>query len=103
MINLEELKPILEPLLTEENSADVISQIQAIDRSVEDTSEEIKKQLNAEWNEKFKKAFLENAGVPETKSSNPDEPSSADPNTSDIEEPSKPKTFDDLFTTNKEE
>jgi len=101
MINLDELKPILEPLLTDENSADIISQIQAIDKPSDVDTEEIKKQLNAEWNEKFKKAFLENAGVPETKTST-DEPSSDVPESSK-EEDNSPKTFDDLFKVKKED
>lgn len=101
MISLEELKPILEPLLTAENSADIISQIQAIDKPSEVNIEEVEKKLNAEWNEKFKKAFLENKGVPET----PQTPSQDDAKneTEDKEEPEKPKTFDDLFKVEKED
>ena|GEM_PF-4993624 len=57
MINIDELKPIIEPLLTEDNSADIIEAITAIDREVEADQKTID-DLNASWNERFKKAFF---------------------------------------------
>lgn len=99
MITLEELKPILEPLLTDENSADIISQIQAIDKPSDVNIAEVEKKLNAEWNEKFKKAFLENKGVPETTTPPQNEEEKSEPE----QEDNKPKTFDDLFKVEKED
>ena len=63
MIVLEDLKPILEPLLEgREDAAEVIEAVNAIDKPVEepapvDNSEEIAK-LNEEWNNRFKEAFF---------------------------------------------
>lgn len=67
MIALDELKPILEPLLEgREDGADIIESITAIDREIEapDNSEEIAR-INREWNERYMKAFF--SGVEETK------------------------------------
>lgn len=63
MIILEDLKPILEPLLEgREDAAEVIEAVAAIDKPAEepapvDNSEEIAK-LNEEWNNRFKEAFF---------------------------------------------
>lgn len=64
MIVLEDLTPILEPLLEgREDAASVIESVKAIDKEVEapDNSAEIAK-LNDEWNERFKKAFFGDKG-----------------------------------------
>ena len=56
MIKLDELKPILEPLINErEDASEIIESIQNIDKDVEFD----RTQIDAEWNEKFKKAFFE--------------------------------------------
>ena len=58
MINMEDLKPILEPLLEgNENSASIIEQVSAIDKDVETDTSAVDK-VNADWNERFKKAFF---------------------------------------------
>lgn len=67
MINLDELKPILEPLNL---SADTIEAIQGLDRQVNDGSEEIARltgeldRVNTEWNNRFKAAFFKGEGIP---------------------------------------
>lgn len=67
MINLDELKPILEPLNL---TADTIEAIQSLDREVNDGSEEIARltseldRVNREWNSRFKTAFFKGEGIP---------------------------------------
>lgn len=61
MIILEELKPIIEPLLEgREDSADVIEQIMSIDKEVDVDQEKIDG-LNAEWQTKLDDAMAEAA------------------------------------------
>lgn len=92
MIRLDELKPILEPLLEgREDGADVIESITAIDREVEapDNSEEIAR-INREWNDRYMKAFF--SGVEETVIDNANE------GTVEVEEEVEEKTtFEELF------
>ena len=58
MINIDELKPILEGLIEgREDSADIIEQVTALDKPVEVDRSEIDA-LNASWNDRFKKAFF---------------------------------------------
>ena len=58
MINLDELKPILEELLDgRDDSADVIERVTVLDKPVEVDRSEIDA-LNASWNDRFKKAFF---------------------------------------------
>lgn len=58
MINMEELKPILETLLDgRDDSADYIEKVSALDKPVEVDRSEIDA-LNASWNDRFKKAFF---------------------------------------------
>lgn len=67
MIDLNELKPIIEPLKL---SADVIEAIQSIDKDVKDDSAEITRlngeisRMNDEWNERFRAAFFKGDGIP---------------------------------------
>lgn len=62
MINLDELKPILEELLDgREDSADYIERVAGLDREVEIDRSEIDA-LNASWNDRFKKAFFGEKG-----------------------------------------
>lgn len=67
MINLDELKPILEPLGL---SADAIDAIIQIDRPVENDSEkiaELTKKLEDQeksWNERYQKTFFNGTGEP---------------------------------------
>lgn len=58
MINMDELKPILEGLIEgREDAADIIEQISALDKDVEIDRSEIDA-LNASWNDRFMKAFF---------------------------------------------
>lgn len=60
MINLDELKPILEPLLTDrEDAASVIESIQGIDKEVENDQAKIDA-LNKSWNDRYLAAFFGN-------------------------------------------
>ena len=66
MINLEQLKPILEPLNLD---ATTIESIQALDTPYDD-SEEVQNlrseidRINNDWNERFKNAFFKGVGIP---------------------------------------
>ena len=58
MINMDELKPILEGLIEgRKDAADIIEQISALDKDVEIDRSEIDA-LNASWNDRFMKAFF---------------------------------------------
>lgn len=92
MIDMEELKPIIEPLLTEENSTDIIERITALDKPAV-TQADIDR-VNKEWGEKYRKTFFE--GTPGSKEEGPKDP--IDTNES-LEETHKEKTrFEDLFS-----
>ena len=63
MINLDELKPVLEELLEgREDSADYIERVAGLDKEVEVDRSEIDA-LNASWNDRFKKAFFGEKGA----------------------------------------
>ena len=60
MINLEELKPILQPLLDgRDDSASVIESIQAIDKDVDVDQAKID-EINKSWNDRYLAAFFGN-------------------------------------------
>lgn len=67
MINLDELKSILEPL---DLSAETIEAIMGLDKEVNDGSEEIARltgeleRKDNEWNDRFKAAFFKGEGIP---------------------------------------
>lgn len=80
MINIDELKPILEGLIEgREDSADIIEQVAALDKPVEVDRSEIDA-LNASWNDRFKKAFFGDKGenidesIPEDPKEDPEDP-----------------------------
>lgn len=100
MIKLDELKPILESLLTDENSAGVIESITAIDTHqgtdetiVERLAEAENKivELDKEWNKKYKETFLGTRPLDETMANQVDE----------VEETEETMitTFEELFET----
>ena len=64
MISMDELKPILEPILSErEDSATIIESIQGIDKPAEEpdyTAHDA--EINKAWNERFMKAFFGEKG-----------------------------------------
>lgn len=96
MIDLNELKPILEGL---DIDASVIQNIIAIDKEPEpsDSSKEVNElkaqldQTNKDWEEKFKKAFFSGEGIPDVNNS----PASS-PIAEPVVEESKPMTFADV-------
>ena len=94
MINLDELKPILEGLLDgREDSADIIEQVNSLDKEVEVDRSEIDA-LNASWNDRFKKAFFGE----KAEDVNEEIPSIS--GTDDVEEeaPEEALTYDNLFS-----
>ena len=94
MINLDELKPILEGLLDgREDSADIIEQVNSLDKEVEVDRSEIDA-LNASWNDRFKKAFFGE----KAEDVNEEIPSISE--TDDVEEDVSEETltYDNLFT-----
>lgn len=63
MIDLNELKPVLEELLDgREDSADYIERVSGLDKDVAIDRSEIDA-LNASWNDRFKKAFFGEKGA----------------------------------------
>lgn len=97
MIDLNELKPILEPLNL---SADTIEAIQGLDREVVDNSDEIARlngeleRVNAEWNDRFKAAFFKGEGIPHDHEPEVNE-QLAEQTGETINE--SPRTYEDLF------
>lgn len=96
MIDLNDLKPILEKL---DVDASVIQNIMDIDKEPEpsDSSKEVEElkaqleQTNKDWNEKFKKAFFSGEGIPDVNKSHTSSPI-AEP----VEEESTPMTYADV-------
>lgn len=87
MITMEELKPILEPLVNDENAADIIAAVQAIDtHTVDSEVEAAVAAANAEWGRKFKETFF---GGPSTDPEPEPEPD-PEPDAEDV-------TLDDLI------
>ena len=102
MINIDELKPILEGLIEgREDSADIIEQVSALDKPVEVDRSEIDA-LNASWNERFKKAFFGEKGeiidesIPDVPEVNPEPEKDEDYDGEDLQ-------YEGLFTEVKEE
>ena len=64
MINLEELKPVLEEVLKDrEDAASVIEQIAGLDKDIQLESNKAEiDALNKSWNERFMKAFFGQKG-----------------------------------------
>ena len=102
MINMDELKPILEGLLEgRDDSADIIEQVTGLDKPVEVDRSEIDA-LNASWNDRFKKAFFgEKAAdidisVPNVPVAEAEVPAEDEPAEEEL-------TYDNLFEEVKEE
>ena len=94
MINLDELKPILEGLLEgREDSADIIEQVNSLDKEVEVDRSEIDA-LNASWNDRFKKAFFGE----KADDVNEEIPSISETDVVEEEAPEETLTYDNLFT-----
>lgn len=106
MINLDELKPILEPLLEgREDAATVIESIASLDKPVEVDRSEIDA-LNASWNDRFKAAFFgakaaDLDGEPTDYSSSGSDGAEGTEGQADSEEVTGENiTIDDLFNEN---
>ena len=90
MIDINELKPILEPLLSGDNAAEVIDRIRGIDRP--GVTQADLDNLNKEWTDRYRKAFFE--GPDNSVTGNHDSEQQAEEQAG---EPEK-TTFEDLFT-----
>ena len=96
MINLDELKSILEPL---DLSAETIEAIIALDKEVNDGSEEIARltgeleSKDKEWNDRFKAAFFKGEGIPHDHE--PEVTAQVDEQTGTEEAPT---TYEELFS-----
>ena len=85
MIVMDELKPILEPLINDENAADIIAAIQAIDTHTAES--EVKAAVdaaNAEWGRKFKETFFGGAEPSEPEPEPEPEPDAEDVSLDDL-------------------
>ena len=93
MIDIEELKPILSEILTDENSVDIIEKIQAIDKPGVTQADLAK--LDNEWKERYRKAFFDGVEIEKQADGN------ADDGSDDIEEDEK-MNYEDLFSDESE-
>lgn len=99
MINMDELKPILEGLLDgREDAADIIEQVAVLDKPVEVDRSEIDA-LNASWNDRFMKAFF-GEKADDISEEIPTIPDAEETVEEDVEES---LTYDNLFEEVKEE
>ena len=88
MIDINELKPILAGILTDENSVEVIEKIQAIDKP--GVSQADLDKLDNEWKERYRKAFFDGVEIEKQAEGNAEEDSE------DIEE--EKMNYEDLFS-----
>lgn len=95
MIDLNELKPILEPLLKGDDSAAVIESITAIDKDDFVSKSEIDK-INKEWNDRYTKTFFGQSNAEKVVEKDVSDPIPAADETVN-EEPEGPTKFDELF------
>lgn len=102
-ISMEKLKPIIEPLMNEENSASLIEQLTAIDEAGPDVSAleaelaSTKQALvdsNAAWNAKFKDMFFGTGTTPNDQSAQEQTADQAE------EQEVTLTQFSELFTSN---
>ena len=94
MIDINELKPILNDILTDENSVEVIEKIQAIDKPGV-TQGDLDK-LDKEWKERYRKAFFDGVDIEEQAREHAEEDSD------DIEEEKEKMNYEDLFSESEE-
>ena len=94
MIDINELKPILNEILTDENSVDIIEKIQAIYKPGV-TQADLDK-LDNEWKERYRKAFFDGVEIEKQEDENADDASD------DIEEDEK-MNYEDLFSEESKE
>ena len=91
MIDINELKPILEPLLSGDDTADVIDRIREIDRP--GVTQADLDNLNKEWTARYRKAFFE--GPDNSVTGNHDSEQQAEEQAGENEK----TTFEDLFSS----
>lgn len=85
MILMDELKPILEPLVNDDNAADVIAAIQAIDtHTAESEVAAAVEAANAEWGRKFKETFFGGVAPSEPEPEPEPEPDAEDVSLDDL-------------------
>ena len=102
MIDLNELKPVLEELLDgRDDSADYIERVAGMDKEVTIDRSEIDA-LNASWNDRFKKAFFGEKGA-EIDESIPDVAEVAEEEDIDENYDGEDLNYEGLFTEVKEE
>lgn len=94
MIDINELKPILSEILTDENSVDIIEKIQAIDKPGV-TQADLDK-LDKEWKERYRKAFFDGVEIENQADGNADDDSDG------IEEDEEKMNYEDLFSNESE-
>ena len=94
MIDINELKPILNEILTDKNSVDIIEKIQAIDKPGV-TQADLDK-LDNEGKERYRKAFFDGVEIEKQADGN------ADDDSDDIKEDVK-MNYEDLFSEESEE
>lgn len=96
MIDIDELKPILQDVVSEDNMADVVLRVSEIDREVDtsalDEANATIAQLR-EQNKKLTDIFFTGKDEKFTDAPLPDEPAG----TEESEEDDAPETFEDLF------
>lgn len=82
MILMDELKPIIEPLVSDDNAAEIISAIQDIDtHTAESEVAAAVAAANAEWGKKFKETFFGGAAPSEPE---PDPDPEPEPDAEDV-------------------
>lgn len=94
MIDINELKPILNDILTDENSVEVIEKIQAIDKP--GVTQADLDNLDKEWKERYRKAFFDGVDIEEQAHENAGEDGD------DIEEEKEKMNYEDLFSESEE-
>lgn len=94
MIDINELKPILNDILTDENSVEVIEKIQAIDKP--GVTQADLDNLDKEWKERYRKAFFDGVDIEEQAHENADEDGD------DIEDEKEKMNYEDLFSESEE-
>ena len=94
MIDINELKPILNDILTDENSVEVIEKIQAIDKP--GVTQADLDNLDKEWKERYRKAFFDGVDI------EGQEREHAEEDSEDIEEETEKMNYEDLFSESEE-
>lgn len=102
-IRMDDLRPIIEPLLNDENSATIIESISKIDTEPEaDIDSAVKAaqaELNESWNKRFKETFM--SGVKPADPGTDPAPAPEPEPEPEPEPDAGPTTFEELFKEGK--